>query len=186
MRRYRANEVTARQALALAEKMAAAAGCRVVWMPWLRSGRWGHWSRPDPLDKWEDGVQTLLLFGAQRDARRYLNQNGIGGDWQIQPYPTTTVEDLCAQNGISYRVVEDHAEPWADRADLIDPETGEVATVPWKDRQRGAQPSARKTKPVDVDLTRIRWRMDRIAQEIAGFLERLGTNEGKCTEVEDQ
>lgn len=166
MRKYQAAELTARQALDMAQAMAKAHGCPIVWIAWLRSSQWGEFTKSDTLHDWTGNRQTVLLFATERAARRFIRDNQIGGDWQTQPYPLTTITDTCAQHGVAWRHVAEN-EPWCVTVDAVNPITGEVVRVPWQDRR------AAPTPPPAYDLARIRWRMGKLAGRIAGVLDEI-------------
>jgi hypothetical protein len=166
MRKYQAAELTARQALAMAEASAQAHGCPVVWIAWLRSPAWGEFTKSDTLHDWTGNRQTVLLFPAERATRLFIRNNQIGGDWQTQPYPLATIADTCAQHGVAWRRVQ-AGDPWIAYVDAIHPDTGEIIRTPWHERR--TTPPGRLVPAYDP--ARIRWRMgkaaDRIAQAIA-------------------
>lgn len=169
MRKYRANELSNRQALTMAEDMAKAAGCPVVWIAWLRSESWGEFTKSDTLHDWTDNVQHVLIFKSDRDCRRFLAYNKIGGDWQTQPYPTVTIEQTCQQNGVKWRTVEDSRSAWVvPLVDVVNPYTGEISRVPHAERLavRVPPPGPAQT----YDLHRIRWRTRRAADIIGKIL----------------
>lgn len=170
VRRYQANELSNRQALAMAEEMAKAAGCPVVWIAWLRSPAWGEFTKSDTLHDWTDGTQHVLVFKSDRDCRRFLKHHRIGGDWQIQPYPTVTIEQTCQQNGVKWRTVEDSRSAWVvPLVDVVDPYTGAVSKVPYAERlATTARPPGPLLPP--YDLHRIRWRTRRAADIIGKIL----------------
>lgn len=169
MRKYRANELSKNQALVMAEEMARAAGCRVVWIAWLRSVSWGEFTQSDTLHDWTDGVQHVLAFSSERECRRFLNYNRIGGDWQIQPYPTITIEETCRQNGVQFRYIEDSRSDWvAPMVDIVDPYTGAIVRVPHAERLSvKMQTPGPRHQPYDI--RRIRWRTRRAA-DIIGYI----------------
>lgn len=170
VRKYRANELSSRQALAMAEDMAKAAGCRVIWIAWLRSESWGEFAQSDTLHDWTGGAQHVLTFKSERDCRRFLSYNRIGGDWQIQPYPTVTIEQTCQQNGVKWRHVEDSRSAWVvPLVDVVDPHTGEIVRVPHAERlATPVRPPG--PLPPPYDLHRIRWRTRRAADIIGKIL----------------
>lgn len=151
----------------MAEDMAIAAGCPVVWIAWLRSSAWGEFTQSDTLHDWTDGVQHVLTFKSDRDCRRFLKHHKIGGDWQIQPYPTVTIEQTCQQNGVRWRHIEDRRSAWVvPLVDVVDPYTGEIVRVPHAERLAR---QARASVPA-YDLHRIRWRTRRAADIIGKIL----------------
>jgi hypothetical protein len=170
MRKYQAAELTACQALAMAEASAQAHGCPVVWIAWLRSPQWGEFAKSDTLHDWTGNRQTVLLFPAERATRLFIRNNQIGGDWQTQPYPLATITDTCAQHGTAWREVQ-AGEPWVvPLVDLVCPYTGAIVQVEHAVRlsTRIRPPAVAKAR---YDPARVRWRMgkaaDRIAQAIA-------------------
>ena len=165
MRKYRAAELTARQALEIAQAMAKTLNCPVVWIAWLRSAQWGEFEKSDTLHDWTGNRQTVLLFPAERAARLFIRNNQIGGDWQTQPYPLTTITDTCAQHGTAWREVQ-AGEPWIAYVDAVHPGTGEVIRTPWHKRRSAG---AGELVPT-YDLARVRWRMRRVADRVAGAL----------------
>ena len=127
------------------------------------------WS--ETLHDWKDQRQTVLVFASERDARRFLKHNQIGGDWQTQPYPLATITETCAQNNVACRQIEDSRTDWIGYLDTIDPATGEVRTVAWADRHR---PAPAPTYPAqETDPARLRFRMRLLANRIAGVLEEI-------------
>lgn len=166
MRKYQAAELTARQALDMATAMAKAHNCPIVWIAWLRSRRWGEFTKSDTLHDWTGNRQTVLLFPTERAARLFLRNNQIGGDWQTQPYPLATITDTCHQHGVAWRYAGD-GEPWCVTVDAVNPVTGEVVRVPWQDRRTTPTP------PPGYDLARVRWRMGKLADRIAGVLDEI-------------
>lgn len=169
MRKYQAAELTARQALAMAEASAQAHGCPVVWVAWLRSPAWGEFAKSDTLHDWTGNRQTVLLFDTERAARRFIRDNRIGGDWQTQPYPLATIADTCTQHGVAWRRVA-AGDVWVvPRVDLVCPYTGAIVQV-----EHAARLSARIRPPAVAggryDPARIRWRMGKVADRIAGVL----------------